>query len=57
MLERCEAGRIYVSALPDFLTFCGFITEIACEMEMWLSEIPAHLIHFDGDHYLAPRKI
>jgi len=26
-------------------------------MEMWLSEIPAHLIHFDGDHYLAPRKI
>ncbi|MCK6580921.1 MAG: restriction endonuclease [Anaerolineae bacterium] len=56
MLVRCEAGRIYVSAFPDFATFRGFITEIAWETEVWLSEIPAHLIHFDGDHYLSPRK-
>lgn len=56
MLERCDAGRIYVSAFADFATFRGFITEIAWETEVWLSEIPAHLIHFDGDHYLTPRK-
>jgi len=56
MLVRCEAGRIYVSAFADFATFRGFITEIAWETEVWLSEIPAHLIHFDGDHYLTPRQ-
>jgi type II restriction enzyme len=56
LLEHCDAGRIYVSAFPDFATFRGFITEIAWETEVWLSEIPAHLIHFDGDHYLTPRK-
>jgi type II restriction enzyme len=56
LLVRCEAGRIYVSAFPDFATFRGFITEIAWETEVWLSEIPGHLIHFDGDHYLPPRR-
>lgn len=56
MLERCEAGRIYVSAFPDFVTFRSFITEIAWGTEVWLSATPAHLIHFDGDHYLVPRK-
>jgi len=56
MLERCEAGRIYVSAFADFTIFHSFITDIAWETEVCLREIPAHLIHFDGDHYLSPRK-
>lgn len=56
MLQGCQAGRIYVSAFHDFATFRGFITEIAWETEVWLSEIPAHMIHFDGDHYLTPRQ-
>jgi len=56
LLGRCDAGRMYVSAFPDFATFRGFITEIAWESEVWLSEIPGHLIHFDGEHYLTPRK-
>lgn len=57
MLQTCQTGRIYVSAFPDFATFCEFLTEIAWDTEVWLSEIPDHLIHFNGDHYLTPRKI
>ncbi len=56
LLESCQAGRIYVSAFLDFATFKSFLTEIAWETEVWLSEIPDHLIHFDGDQYLSPRK-
>ncbi|MDX2138166.1 MAG: BsuBI/PstI family type II restriction endonuclease [Chloroflexota bacterium] len=56
MLANCTAGRIYVSAFPDFATFRGFLTEIAWDTEVWLSETPNHLIHFNGDHYLTPRK-
>ncbi len=56
MLERCEAGRIYVSAFLDFATFRSFLTEIAWDTEVWLSEIPDHLIHFNGDHNLIPRR-
>ncbi len=52
--KGCIAKRIYVSAFPDFNIFKNFITEIAWETEVWLSEIPDHLIHFNGDRYLAP---
>jgi hypothetical protein len=47
----CSAGRIYVSAFPDFATFKSFLAEIAWETEVWLAEIPDHLIHFNGDHF------
>lgn len=51
--KACTAKRVYVSAFPDFNIFKNFITEIAWETEVWLSEIPDHLIHFNGDRYLA----
>lgn len=53
-LEHCPAGRVYVSVFPDFLTFKSFLTEIAWETEVWLSEVPDHLIHFNGDRFLGP---
>lgn len=47
-------GRIYVSAFPDLATFKSFLTQIAWETEVWIAEIPDHLIHFDGDQLLHP---
>ncbi len=55
MFKVCSARRVYVSAFPDFTIFKNFIAEIAWETEVWLSEIPDHLIHFNGDRFLAPR--
>jgi hypothetical protein len=51
MLSNCPAKLIYISAFPDFATLRNFISEIAWESEVWLSEVPDHLIHFDGDRF------
>jgi adenine-specific DNA-methyltransferase len=56
MLKGCLASRVYVSAFPDFVTFKSFLTEIAWETEVWLAEIPDHLIHFNGDRFLGPHQ-
>ncbi len=56
MFAGCPAGRVYVSAFPDFNTFKNFITEIAWETEVWIAESPDHLIHFNGDHFLGPQS-
>jgi len=55
MLKDCLAGLIYVSAFPDFITFRNFLTEIAWETEVWLSELPDHMIHYNGDRFMGPR--
>lgn len=55
-LEGCKAERIYVTVFPDFATFKNFITNIAWETEVWLAEIPDHLIHFNGDRFLGPHS-
>ena len=54
-LEDCMAARVYVSAFPDFRQFKRHADDIAWETEVWLSEIPDHLIHFNGDKFLGPR--
>lgn len=56
MLNNCPAGRIYVSAFPDFSTFKTFLSDIAWETEVWLSEMPDHMIHFNGDRFMGPRS-
>jgi hypothetical protein len=55
MLKDCPAGLIYVSAFPDFVTFRNFLSEIAWETEVWLSEMPDHMIHFNGNRFMGPR--
>ncbi|MCL2289267.1 MAG: restriction endonuclease [Bacteroidetes bacterium] len=44
---------IYVTAFPDKQTFTRFTAEIAWETEVWLSDNPTHLIHFNGDKFLG----
>lgn len=56
MLKDCPAGLIYVSAFPDFVTFKNFLSEIAWETEVWLSEMPDHMIHYNGDRFMGPRN-
>lgn len=54
-LKNCEAGKIYVSAFPDFSKFKKHTTEIAWDTEVWIMEFPEHMIHFNGDRFLGPR--
>jgi type II restriction enzyme len=55
LFKNCTAARIYISAFPDFTTFKRFVNEIAWETEVWVAEMPSHLIHFNGDKFLGPR--
>jgi len=55
-LQGCSAGRVYVTAFPELLDFKDFLTEIAWETEVWIAEIPDHLIHFDGERFLGPHE-
>jgi hypothetical protein len=52
LLSDVDAIRIYVSGFPDFRQFKSHMTQIAWETEVWIQEIPDHLIHFNGDRLL-----
>ncbi|RPH32879.1 MAG: restriction endonuclease [Bacteroidales bacterium] len=54
-LKDCKLGKIYVSAFPDMAEFKKHSTNIAWETEVWLMEVPDHMIHFNGDKFLGPR--
>jgi len=55
-LNTSKAGAVYVSAFPDIATFRRHMKDIAWETEVWLADIPDHMIHFNGDKFLGPRK-
>ncbi len=55
LLKDCSAGKIYVSAFPNFSEFKKHTNNIAWDTEVWLMEFPEHMIHFNGDRFLGPR--
>ncbi|MCD9611268.1 BsuBI/PstI family type II restriction endonuclease [Tenacibaculum maritimum] len=55
LLEDCDAGLIYVTAFPDFKEFKKWSNQIAWETEIWICEMPSHMIHFNGDRFMGPR--
>lgn len=55
MLQPCNAGKIYVSAFPDFREFKRHTSDIAWDTEVWIVSFPDHMIHFNGDKFMGPR--
>ncbi len=55
MFEKCYAGKIFVSAFPDFAEFKKHTSAIAWDTEVWIMDFPEHLIHFNGDRFIGPR--
>ena len=55
LLKDCKAGKVYVSAFPDFAEFKKHSTNIAWETEVWVVDYPEHMIHFNGDRFMGPR--
>ena len=55
MTRGVKAGKIYVTAFPDFQTYKKFAEKLAWETEVWLAEVPDHMIHLNGDKFLEPR--
>ena len=55
MIKNVELGAIYVTAFMDLKTYKKFITELAWETEVWIAELPDHMIHLNGDKFMGPR--
>ena len=56
LLKASKSGLIFVTAFPDRAEFRQNIADIAWDTEVWLMDTPEHLIHFNGDRFLGPRK-
>lgn len=55
MTKNVTAGKIYISAFLDFSTFKKFSEQLAWETEVWIADMPDHMIHLNGDKFLGPR--
>ena len=56
MTSGVKSGKIFVTAFPDMKTYKKFSSALAWETEVWIAEIPDHMIHLNGDRFLGPRK-
>ncbi len=56
MTAGVKAGKIYVTAFLDFKTFKKFSESLAWETEVWIADMPDHMIHLNGDKFLGPRE-
>ncbi len=55
MTKSVTAGKIFVTAFLDFKTYKKFSETLAWETEVWIAEMPEHMIHLNGDKFLGPR--
>ena len=55
MTKGVASGKIYVTAFLDFKTFKSFSESLAWETEVWIADMPEHMIHLNGDRFLGPR--
>lgn len=56
MTHNVSAGIIYVTAFLDFKTFKSFSDKLAWDTEVWIADMPDHMIHLNGDKFIGPRK-
>lgn len=54
IIAGCPLSPVFVTVFPDFKTFKKFADTIAWETEVWIKELPSHLIHYNGDKFLGP---
>lgn len=56
LFASATAGLVYITALPSRSLLAKYLPVIAWETEVWVSESPSHLIHFNGDKFLGPHE-
>jgi len=55
MTENVKAGKIFLTVFLDFKTFKKYSEALAWETEVWIADLPEHMIHMNGDRFLGPR--
>lgn len=56
LFADAKPGLIYVTAFPDRKTMAKYLADISWETEVWTADAPTHMIHFNGDRFLAPHE-
>ncbi|MBO6107956.1 MAG: restriction endonuclease [Eubacterium sp.] len=56
MTNNVKSGKIFVTAFLDFSTYKKFADSLAWDTEVWIADMPDHMIHLNGDRFLGPRK-
>lgn len=55
MTTNVKSGKVFITAFLDFKTYKKFSEDLAWETEVWIAEMPDHMIHLNGDKFLGPR--
>lgn len=55
LTKNVKNGKIFVTAFLDFKTFKKFSESLAWDTEVWMADMPDHMIHLNGDRFLGPR--
>lgn len=48
----CIAGVVFFTAFENKNAFRAKVKDIAWETEVWIADIPEHLVHFNGCKFL-----
>lgn len=54
MTRDVKSGKIFITAFLDFTTYRRFSSQLAWETEVWIADIPDHMIHLNGDKFMGP---
>ncbi|MBS1683190.1 MAG: restriction endonuclease [Bacteroidetes bacterium] len=54
LFKSSQAPLVYVTAFPSRSTMAKYLSVISWETEVWCSDAPSHLIHFNGERFLGP---
>lgn len=55
LTKNVKSGKIFVTDFLDFKTFKKFLESLAWDTEVWMVDMPDHMIHLNGDRFLGPR--
>jgi BsuBI/PstI restriction endonuclease len=55
LFEESIVGKVYINAFWSFAAYTKHLDKLAWETEVWIAEMPSHLIHYNGDKFLSPK--
>lgn len=54
LFSSAKPGLVYVTAFLSRKAMTRYLEEISWDTEVWVAEVPSHLIHFNGEQFLGP---
>lgn len=54
LFAEATPGLVYVSCFPDRPTMRKYLADLAWETDVWVSDAPDHMVHFNGSRFLGP---